>query len=105
MLVVVSKQAPVQAATQDLQYHFQTDVGPLRFFRFLSKSGQFRKEILHPDGSQEGSFGWLDPNGLLRVTNYIADSKGYRILGEKVVDVGQNFIDYVHGNQDIKRRR
>ena len=40
---------------QDLpaQYHIQTDLGADRFFRFQTHSGQYRKEILHPDGSQE----------------------------------------------------
>ena len=35
------------------QYHIQTDLGADRFFRFQTHSGQYRKEILHPDGSQE----------------------------------------------------
>ena len=33
------------------QYHIQTDLGADRFFRFQTHSGQYRKEILHPDGS------------------------------------------------------
>ena len=55
------------------QYHIQTDLGADRFFRFQTHSGQYRKEILHPDGTQEGTYGWVDPNGVLRLFDYIAD--------------------------------
>ena len=34
----------------------------------------------HADGSQEGTYGWVDPNGVLRLYDYIADDLGYRIV-------------------------
>merc|ERR1712001_459627 len=71
------------------QYHIQTDLGADRFFRFQTHSGQYRKEILRPDGSQEGTYGWVDPNGVLRLFDYIADNFGYRIVKESLFKVGQ----------------
>merc|ERR1719320_241798 len=82
---VSSRQAPNQPFAA--QYHIQTDHGEGRFFRFQTHSGQFRKETLNPDGSQEGSYGWVDPNGVLRLFYYVADSKGYRIVKEKLIQL------------------
>lgn len=56
--------------------------------RFQTHSGQYRKEILHPDGSQEGTYGWVDPNNVLRLFDYIADNFGYRIVKESLFKVG-----------------
>ena len=70
------------------EYHIQTDLGDDRFFRFQTHSGQYRKEVLHPDGSQEGTYGWVDPNGVLRLYDYIADNQGYRIVKESLFKVG-----------------
>merc|ERR1712227_831426 len=70
------------------QYHIQTDLGADRFFRFQTHSGQYRKEILHPDGTQEGTYGWVDPNNVLRLFDYIADGFGYRIVKESLFKAG-----------------
>lgn len=70
------------------QYHIQTDQGPSRFFRFQTSSGQFRKERRHPNGDVEGSYGWVDPNGILRLFDYIADAGGYRIEKQRLYKVG-----------------
>ena len=37
-------------------------------------------QVRHEDGSQEGTYGWVDPNGVLRLFDYIADDLGYRIV-------------------------
>merc|ERR1711982_234070 len=71
------------------EYLIQTDLGDDRFFRFQTHSGQYRKEVLRPDGSQEGTYGWVDPNGVLRLYDYIADNQGYRIVKESLFKVGQ----------------
>lgn len=88
--VLLSSCALFAAAQQDFaaQYHIQTDLGADRFFRFQTHSGQYRKEILHPDGSQEGTYGWVDPNNVLRLFDYIADNFGYRIVKESLFKVG-----------------
>jgi len=77
-----------QQAPQPAQYHIQTDQGADRFFRFQTQSGQYRKEVRHEDGSQEGTYGWVDPNGILRMFDYIADHLGYRIVQEHLYNVG-----------------
>ena len=69
------------------QYHIQTDQGPSRFFRFQTLSGQFRKERRHPNGDVEGSYGWVDPNGVLRLFDYISDAGGYRIEKQRLFKV------------------
>ena len=69
------------------QYHIQTDQGPSRFFRFQTLSGQFRKERRHENGDVEGSYGWVDPNGVLRLFDYISDAGGYRIEKQRLFKV------------------
>jgi len=88
--VLVSSCLTLVESQQDFaaQYHIQTDLGADRFFRFQTHSGQYRKEILRPDGSQEGTYGWVDPNGVLRLFDYIADNFGYRIVKESLFKVG-----------------
>merc|ERR1711915_416919 len=70
------------------EYLIQTDLGDDRFFRFQTHSGQYRKEVLRPDGTQEGTYGWVDPNGVLRLFDYVADNLGYRIVKESLFKVG-----------------
>jgi hypothetical protein len=82
---VFSQQAPTDFSAQ---YHIQTDLGDDRFFRFQTHTGQYRKEKVNPDGSVEGTYGWVDPNGILRLFEYVADSQGYRIEKESLYNVG-----------------
>uniref|UniRef100_A0A1B6E477 Cuticle protein 6 n=1 Tax=Clastoptera arizonana TaxID=38151 RepID=A0A1B6E477_9HEMI len=70
------------------QYHIQTDEGPERYFKYQTISGQYRKEKRLQDGTVVGTYGWVDPNGYLRLRDYIADEKGYRIVRTKKVLVG-----------------
>lgn len=72
------------------QYHIQTDEGPERYFRYQTISGQYRKEKRLEDGTVVGSYGWVDADGYLRMRDYIADNKGYRILKTKNIFVGRN---------------
>jgi len=85
-VVVLGQQAP--------QYHIQTDQGADRFFRFQTASGQYRKEVRHEDGTQEGTYGWVDPNGVLRLFDYVADNLGYRIVQESLFNVGPANPDF-----------
>ncbi|CAH1715431.1 unnamed protein product [Aphis gossypii] len=70
------------------QYHIQTDEGPERYFKYQTISGQYRKERRLQDGSVVGTYGWVDADGYLRLNDYVADSKGYRIVKNKKVFVG-----------------
>lgn len=74
------------------QYHIQTDEGKERFFKYQTYNGQYRKERRLDDGTVIGSYGWVDPTGFLRMTDYIADSKGYRVLKNSMQYVGTNSI-------------
>jgi len=82
---VFGQQAPPDFSGQ---YHIQTDLGGERFFRFQTHTGQYRKESVRPDGSVEGTYGWVDPNGVLRLFEYVADAGGYRIVKESLYQVG-----------------
>ncbi|EDS37063.1 conserved hypothetical protein [Culex quinquefasciatus] len=55
----------------DGAYQFGYEVGP---------NGQFHHETRGPDGVTYGCYGYIDPNGLLRVTHYVADTHGYRVV-------------------------
>jgi hypothetical protein len=39
-----------------------------------------------------GSFGWVDPNGVFRLTDYVSDAGGYRIEKEQLFKVERPFI-------------
>ncbi|XP_045621937.2 uncharacterized protein [Procambarus clarkii] len=69
------------------QYHIQTDTGPDRYFRYQTYNGQYRKEKRLDDGTVIGTYGWVDATGLLRLYDYIADTKGYRIVRQKTMKV------------------
>jgi len=89
-----------------VQYHIQTDQGPERFFRFQTTSGQYRKEQRHLDGSVTGTYGWVDPNGVLRLFDYISDKDGYRIDQKRLYKVGKPINNVVKiptlGEEDIE---
>ena len=72
------------------QYHIQTDEGPERYFRYQTLSGQYRKEKRLQDGTVVGSYGWVDPNGYLRLRDYVADNAGYRVVRTKMLFVGKD---------------
>lgn len=72
------------------QYHIQTDEGPERYFRYQTLSGQYRKEKRLQDGTVIGSYGWIDPNGYLRLRDYVADNAGYRVVRTKMLFVGKD---------------
>ncbi|GLH17193.1 Cuticle protein 6, partial [Gryllus bimaculatus] len=72
------------------QYHIQTDEGPERYFKYQTISGQYRKEKRLQDGTVVGTYGWVDPNGYLRLRDYVADNTGYRVLKTKMVFVGKD---------------
>lgn len=52
-------------------YQYGYDIGP---------NGQFHHQKEGPDGVTYGCYGYIDPEGTLRVTHYIADSNGYRVV-------------------------
>jgi hypothetical protein len=86
-----SQRAPEPLETPE-QYHIQTDQGSERFFKFQTLSGQYRREQRHHDGSVTGTYGWVDPNGILRLTDYIADDGGYRIEQNRLYQVNKHKI-------------
>lgn len=75
-------------SSPDTQYHVQTDEGAERFFRYQTLSGQYRKEKRLQDGTVVGSYGWVDADGYLRLNDYVADDRGYRVLRAKRLFVG-----------------
>jgi hypothetical protein len=98
LLIVAASQAAIQtgyAGWNDdptTQYHIQTDEGPERYFRYQTQSGQYRKEKRLEDGTVIGTYGWVDPNGMLLLRDYIADNAGYRIVRTKKIFVGTDDV-------------
>jgi integrin beta 8 len=71
-------------------YEFGYEVGP---------DGQFHHENRGPDGVVYGCYGYVDPNGKPRVTFYVSDGWGYRVVkrGEAV----ELFL-HPHNPQDVE---
>lgn len=38
----------------------------------------YRVETRSPDGTVTGRYGYVDPRGVLRIVDYVADRRGYR---------------------------
>ncbi|CAG7817717.1 unnamed protein product [Allacma fusca] len=57
--------------TQDGSYHFGYDTG-------TDYDHSYREETRDANGRVEGRYGYIDPNGILRTVEYIADEKGFR---------------------------
>ncbi|XP_018016659.1 uncharacterized protein LOC108673355 [Hyalella azteca] len=50
-------------------------------YGYNTGDGVAKVEVKRPDGSVVGSYRYFDPNGKQIVRSYVADSKGFRILG------------------------
>ncbi|KAL0276927.1 UNVERIFIED_CONTAM: hypothetical protein PYX00_004387 [Menopon gallinae] len=57
--------------SRDGTYHFEYDTGD-------SKHQSFRGESRDEHGAVKGYYGYVDPDGVLRLTEYVADRMGYR---------------------------
>lgn len=55
--------------------------------RFQTYNGQYRKEKRLDDGTVFGTYGWVDAAGVLRLYDYVADAKGYRIVRRRTMKV------------------
>ena len=50
---------------------------------FYSGGGEhqsYRVETRSPDGTVTGRYGYVDPRGVLRIVDYVADRRGYRYV-------------------------
>lgn len=56
------------------------DTGSYNYGYDVSPDGQFHHETRGPDGVTYGCYGYIDQNGFLRATHYVADSQGYRTV-------------------------
>jgi hypothetical protein len=56
----------------DNSYTFSYDTG------WTPTGRSYRYETRSPNGNVEGEFGYVDPDGVARVTKYTADRRGYR---------------------------
>merc|ERR1719322_1794575 len=89
------------------QYLIQTDQGPERLFRYQTLTGQIRKEKRLENGDVTGTYGWVDPNNVLRLYDYVSDLQGYRIEKTRLFKVGNPSARAVHipsrgaGNFDL----
>uniref|UniRef100_A0A6E8W1C1 Uncharacterized protein n=1 Tax=Anopheles coluzzii TaxID=1518534 RepID=A0A6E8W1C1_ANOCL len=82
-------------------YQYGYEVGP---------NGQFHHETRGPDGVTYGCYGYIDPNGQLRVTHYVADTHGYRVVEpnrpvEIFVDAPTQYSNSIAEEEPQERRR
>ncbi|XP_008193009.2 larval cuticle protein 1 [Tribolium castaneum] len=74
-------------------YNYREPSGPgtYAFGYDIDDSGsgnvQFRNEERHPNGTVTGSYGYVDPEGRVRIVRYIADQRGYRATVEEGPDL------------------
>jgi len=66
-----------------------------------NEAQHFRHEVRRPDGTVLGRYGYKDPNGELKITNYISDKDGYQVLHPGVIVQLEPVIDNenVEGNE------
>ena len=55
---------------------FSYDAGAYEFGYEVGPDGQFHHETRGPDGVVYGCYGYIDPNGDLRVYHYVSDGWG-----------------------------
>lgn len=70
--------APISVPTSS-QYHAQDELGQFAFGH--RGDNQARDEVKSFDGSVRGAYSYVDPTGKLVNVQYLADDKGFRVLG------------------------
>lgn len=56
------------------------DQGAYNYGAEIDKNAQFNHQTRGPDGVTYGCYGYLDNDGKLEATHYIADARGFRLL-------------------------
>merc|ERR1711862_378356 len=78
------------------QYLIQTDQGPERLFRYQTLTGQFRKEKRLENGDVTGTYGWVDPNNVLRTQARSARQAGQEEAHRHRPQARQALILHIH---------
>lgn len=60
--------------------HFYVLIDAYQYGYDIGENGQFHHQQQGPDAVTYGCYGYVDPDGVLRVTHYVADSNGYRVV-------------------------
>jgi hypothetical protein len=61
------------------QFHAQDELGGVSFG--YQNANSARQEVRLPDGTTQGSYSYVDANGLTQTVHYIADALGFRVAG------------------------
>merc|ERR1711881_671639 len=71
--------APVAPVTsvQSSQFHSQDDLGQYNYG--YSNPTSAKQEFKTADGIVQGTYSYVDANGVVQTTNYIADDYGFRV--------------------------
>ncbi|XP_035226267.1 uncharacterized protein LOC118198642 isoform X2 [Stegodyphus dumicola] len=69
---VVVEETPIQYAFQPFEFAYQSNDG--------QGTTQHRKEIADAKGTVKGAYGYLDPFGVYRAVEYVADDNGFRAI-------------------------
>jgi hypothetical protein len=63
----------------------------------------FREEFRDRNGRVKGKFGFIDPQGILRITEYTADKRGYRQVPYSSTQY-KNYQEYQDDNRKVKMK-
>merc|ERR1712008_158276 len=70
--------APVAApAPTHSQFHGQDELGGYNYGYQTAESS--KQEIRTPDGIVQGTYSYVDANGILQTVNYISDAEGFKV--------------------------
>merc|ERR1712110_154706 len=74
----VAPVAPVAAsAPTHSQFHGQDEIGGYNYGYQTAESS--KQEIKTPDGIVQGTYSYVDANGILQTVNYISDAEGFKV--------------------------
>merc|ERR1712241_260982 len=82
--------APAAPAPSHSQFHAQDDIGGYNYGYATADSS--KQEIRTPDGIVQGTYSYVDANGVLQTVNYVSDAEGFKVAATNlpqapVVDV------------------
>ncbi|KAK8407087.1 hypothetical protein O3P69_002011 [Scylla paramamosain] len=92
-------------APEDRGSYYVNPKGGRYNYGYNTGDGIAKVEVQQPDGSIVGSYRYFDPNGKQVVRSYVADNKGFRVLGKRPAHQSRH-ADLPHiGSASLHRRR
>ncbi|XP_063860455.1 uncharacterized protein LOC135100871 isoform X2 [Scylla paramamosain] len=84
-------------APEDRGSYYVNPKGGRYNYGYNTGDGIAKVEVQQPDGSIVGSYRYFDPNGKQVVRSYVADNKGFRVLGNDLPISPDTPISHISG--------